>query len=70
MRTIMRFIITIVWSTIYCLIIGFIASSLTQMSFNLTQSAIIGAIFGFFYALIIPTITARSVKDKSKFSKL
>jgi membrane associated rhomboid family serine protease len=70
MKTIMRIIVTMVWSTIFCLIIGFIASSLTQMRFNLAQSAIIGAIFGFLYALIIPTITAHSVQDKSKYSKL
>jgi uncharacterized membrane protein YeaQ/YmgE (transglycosylase-associated protein family) len=70
MKTVMRFIVTMVWSTIFCLIIGFIASSLTQMNFNLVQSAIIGPIFGFFYALIIPTITAHSVQDKSKYSKL
>ena len=49
---------------------GFIAASLTQMQFNPMQSLIIGAVFGLLFAIIIPAITAKSYKDKSKYSKL
>lgn len=70
MQTVLRVIVTMIWAIIFCLIIGFIAGALTQMKFNPEQSIIMGAIFGFFYALIIPTITAHSVKDKSKYSKI
>lgn len=66
----MRFIVTMVWSTIYCEIIGFIAAALTQMAFDPIQAGIIGIIFGFLFALIIPGIAAKSHKDKSKFSKM
>lgn len=70
MQTVLRFIVTMFWACIFCLIIGFIAAALTHMQFNPMQSIIVGAIFGFLYALIIPTITAKSVKDNSKYSKL
>lgn len=67
---IMRYIITMIWSCIFCEIIGFIAASLTQMQFNPMQSLIIGAVFGLLFAIIIPAITAKSYKDKSKYNKL
>ncbi|MCI1289982.1 MAG: YjzD family protein [Lactobacillus sp.] len=70
MQTVLRVIVTMFWAVIFCLIIGFIAGALTQMKFNPTQCVIVGAIFGCLYALIIPTITAHSVKDKSKYSKI
>ena len=66
----MRYIITVIWSCIFCEIIGFIAASLTQMQFNPMQSLIIGAVFGLLFAIIIPAIPATSHKDKSKYSKL
>ena len=66
----MRYIITVIWSCIFCEIIGFIAASLTQMLFNPMQYLIIGAVFGLLFAIIIPAITAKSHKDKSKYSKL
>ena len=52
------------------LIVGFIAAPLTQNVFNLGEAAIVGLIFGVLFAAIIPTITAHSSKDKSKYSKL
>lgn len=65
-----RYIITIAWSVVYMLIVGFIAAPLTQNSFNLNDALIIGLVFGLIFAAIIPTITAHSSKDKSKYSKL
>lgn len=65
-----RYIITVIWSVIYMMVIGFIAAPLTQSTFNPTESLIIGIIFGILFAAIMPTITAHSHKDKSKFSKL
>ncbi len=50
-------------------IIGFIAASLTQMKFDPIQSLIIGVVFGILFAAIIPTITAKSHKDKSVYGK-
>lgn len=66
----MRYIVTIFWSTIYCEIIGFIASALTSMAFDPVQSGIIGVVFGLLFAFIIPGIAAKSHKDDSKFSKM
>lgn len=65
-----RYIVTIVWSVIYMMVIGFIAAPLTQSAFNPKESLIIGVVFGILFAAIIPTITAHSHKDKSKFSNL
>lgn len=65
-----RYIVTICWSIVYMLIVGFIAAPLTQNVFNLGEAAIVGLIFGVLFAAIIPTITAHSSKDKSKYSKL
>ncbi|RMC25155.1 MULTISPECIES: DUF2929 family protein [unclassified Lactobacillus] len=65
-----RYIITIGWSVVYMLIVGFIAAPLTQTVFNLNDALIVGLIFGLVFAAIIPTITAHSSKDKSKYSKL
>lgn len=59
-----------IWSVIFVEIIGFIASQLTQMRFDPQESAIIGAAFGLLFAAIIPTITAKSHKDESNYSKL
>lgn len=64
-----RYIVTICWSIVYMLIVGFIAAPLTQNVFNLGEAAIVGLIFGVLFAAIIPTITAHSSKDKSKYSK-
>lgn len=50
-------------------IIGFIAASLTQMKFDPQQSALIGVVFGILFTAIIPTITAKSHKDKSVYGK-
>ena len=69
-NTMGRYIVTICWSVVYMLIVGFIAAPLTQNVFNLGEAAIIGVIFGFLFAAIIPTITAHSVKDKSEYTKL
>lgn len=68
--TMSRYIVTICWSVVYMLIVGFIAAPLTQNVFNLKEAAIVGVIFGVLFAAIIPTITAHSVKDKSKYNKL
>lgn len=65
-----RYIVIICWSIVYMLIVGFIAAPLTQNVFNLGEAAIVGLIFGVLFAAIIPTITAHSSKDKSKYSKL
>lgn len=65
-----RYIITVIWSVIYMMVIGFIAAPLTQSTFNPMESLIIGIVFGILFAAIMPTITAHSHKDKSKFSKL
>ena len=65
-----RYIVTICWSVVYMLIVGFIAAPLTQNVFNLKEAAIVGLIFGLLFAAIIPTITAHSHQDKSKYSKL
>ncbi len=65
-----RYVVTICWSVVYMLIIGFIAAPLTQNVFNVNEALIIGVIFGILFAAIIPRITAHSVKDKSKYSKL
>lgn len=65
-----RYLVTVIWSIIYMMIIGFIAAPLTQNVFNPQESLIMGIIFGVLFAAIIPTITAHSHKDKSKFSKL
>lgn len=51
-------------------IVGFIAAPLTHNVFNPTEALIFGILFGILFAAIIPTITAHSHKDKSKFSKL
>lgn len=66
----MRYIVTAIWGSIFMSIIGFIASALTQMKFKPIESLIVGAIFGLLFAIIIPTITAHSHHDKSKYSKL
>ncbi|MDF7638861.1 DUF2929 family protein [Lactobacillus sp. ESL0791] len=65
-----RYLVTICWSIVYMLIIGFIAAPLTHNVFSVVEALIIGAIFGLLFAIIIPTITAHAVKDKSKYSKL
>ncbi|WP_297817364.1 YjzD family protein [uncultured Lactobacillus sp.] len=65
----MRYIVTTVWSVIFMEIIGFIAASLTQMKFDPQQSALIGVVFGILFTAIIPTITAKSHKDKSVYGK-
>ncbi|KRL90815.1 YjzD family protein [Lactobacillus kalixensis] len=65
-----RYIVTIVWSVIYMMVIGFIAAPLTSSTFNAKDALIIGVVFGILFAAIIPTITAHSHKDNSKFSKL
>ncbi len=65
-----RYIVTICWSVVYMLIVGFIAAPLTQNVYNFKEAAIVGLIFGLLFAAIIPTITAHSHKDKSKYSKL
>jgi ABC-type Fe3+-siderophore transport system permease subunit len=65
-----RYIVTICWSVVYMLIVGFIGAPLTQNVFNLKEAVIMGVIFGFLFAAIIPTITAHANKDKSKFNKL
>lgn len=65
-----RYIVTICWSVVYMLIVGFIAAPLTQNVFNLQDAVIVGIIFGILFAAIIPTITAHSSKDKSNFTKL
>lgn len=65
-----RYIVTILWSIVYMLVVGFIAAPLTFSVFDPKEATIIGIVFGVLFAAIIPTITAHSVKDKSKFSKL
>lgn len=69
-----RYIVTIVWSVIYMLIVGFIAGPLTQSaSFDATDvrnCLIVGVIFGILFSAIIATITAHSHKDNSKYSNL
>ena len=52
------------------MVIGFIAAPLTSSTFNAKDALIIGVVFGILFAAIIPTITAHSHKDNSKFSKL
>ena len=64
----MRYIITMVWSCIFCEVIGFIAASLTQMQFNPMQSLIIGAVFGLLFAIIIPAITAKTRVSTTNFN--
>ncbi len=65
-----RYIVTIFWSTIYMLVVGFIAAPLTQSVFEPKEAILIGVVFGVLFAIIIPAITATSHKDNSKFSKL
>lgn len=65
-----RYIITIIWSVIFMMIVGFIGAPLTQSVFNPKEALLIGFVFGILFAAIIPTITAHSHKDNSKFSKL
>lgn len=65
-----RYLVTIGWSVVYMLIVGFIGAPLTQRVFNLGEAVIVGIIFGILFAAIIPTITAHSKKDKSKYSRL
>ncbi len=65
-----RYLITIIWSVIYMMIIGFIGAPLTQNTFNPMEALIMGVVFGILFAAIIPAITAHSHKDKSKYSKL
>ena len=59
----MRYIVTVIWSTIYFEIIGFICSALTSMKFDPIQSAIMGVVFGLLFAFIITGITAKIHKD-------
>ncbi|MDN5577629.1 MAG: YjzD family protein [Lactococcus lactis] len=69
-----RYLVTILWSIIYMLVVGFIAGPLTQRaSFNANDvktCLIVGLIFGILFSAIIATITAHSHKDNSKYSKL
>ncbi|MBD5431018.1 YjzD family protein [Lactobacillus agrestimuris] len=65
-----RYIVTIIWSVIYMMVIGFIAAPLTQSVFEPKEALLIGIVFGILFAIIIPTITAHSHKDKSKYSNL
>lgn len=65
----LRYLVTAVWGAIFMSIIGFIAAALTQRQYDPPRSLIIGAVFGLLFAVIIPTITAHSHKDKSKYSK-
>ena len=52
-----RYIVTIVWSVIYMLVVGFIAGPLTQSaSFNVTDMrncVIVGVIFGILFSAIL-----------------
>lgn len=59
----MRYVVTTVWAILFTMIIGFIASALTNMDFNPMQSVIIGAIFGLFFN-VIPYIMTKSAKAK------
>ena len=52
------------------MVIGFIAAPLTQSVFEPKEALLIGIVFGILFAIIIPTITAHSHKDKSKYSNL
>lgn len=52
------------------LIVGFIGGPLTHCAFDFGEAVIFGLLFGLLFAAIIPTITAHSHKDKSKYSKL
>lgn len=65
-----RYIVTICWSIVYMLIVGFIGGPLTHCAFDFGEAVIFGLLFGLLFAAIIPTITAHSHKDKSKYSKL
>ena len=69
-----RYIVTIVWSVIYMLVVGFIAGPLTQSaSFNVTDMrncVIVGVILKTHKSAIIATITKKKKKDNSKYSKL
>lgn len=65
-----RYIVTICWSVVYMLVIGFIGAPLTQNVFNIGEAVIVGVVFGLLFAAIMPAITAHSCKDKSKYSKL
>ncbi|WEV40634.1 YjzD family protein [Lactobacillus sp. ESL0684] len=65
-----RYLVSIFWSEIYMLIVGFIAAPLTQNAFNLGEAAVLGVVFGILFAAIIPPITSHSVKDDSEYSKL
>ena len=65
-----RYIVTIIWSVINMMVVDFIAAPLTQSTFNPTEALIIGVVFGILFAAIIPTITAHTHKDNSKFSNL
>ena len=58
-----RYIITTVWSVIYMLVASFNGT-------DLRNCVIVGIIFGILFSAIIATITARSHKDNSKYSKL
>lgn len=65
-----RYIMTIIWSVIFMMVVGFIAAPLTQSTFEPKEALLIGVVFGILFAAIIPTITAHSHKDKSAYSKL
>ncbi|CCK84471.1 Uncharacterized conserved secreted or membrane protein [Lactobacillus equicursoris DSM 19284 = JCM 14600 = CIP 110162] len=64
-----RYIVCTVWGMIFMFIVGFIGAPLTQSSYDPVTLLVVGAIFGFLFSLIIPKITAHSVKDDSVYSK-
>lgn len=47
-----RYIVTIFWSTIYMLVVGFIAAPLTQSVFEPKEAILIGVVFGILLRLL------------------
>ena len=68
-RYIGRSIVCMVWGMVFTFIIGFIGGPLVQHTYQPAHLLLVGAIFGLLFALIIPTITAKSVKYDSEYSK-
>ena len=60
----MRYIITMIWSCIFCEIIGFIAASLTQMQFNPMQSLLLAQSLACYSQLLFPPLLLKATKIK------
>ncbi|MFD1671581.1 YjzD family protein [Agrilactobacillus yilanensis] len=52
----MRYVMMVFWGVVFGFIIGFIGSALTQTTFILQQSLIVGGVFGLLVGFVPPLL--------------